>query len=144
MTHPLADLFKFDGRLGRMDYVYNLLIAALVGIMIALVAVIVAETIRAATDLNPMKTHAMLVFAPAFVFVIVAAMASLIRRWHDFGVSAWISVPLFVLMLGDNAGLTDVLIIGLPALIPSTPCENRYGSPPANGALSSSKPVPAE
>lgn len=103
MTHPLADLCKFNGRLGRMDYVHSLLITALVGIMIALVAVILAETVDAATDLNPMKTHAMFVFAPAFVFACVALMASQIRRWHDVGVSAWVSLPLFVLLLADGA-----------------------------------------
>lgn len=137
MSDTLAYLFSVKGRINRFDYLHCLFLGLLLALMAGLLAALVALIVASIADVPPGKIW----WADPLAYGAVPAvligggvwLTAMIRRWHDIGVSAWVAVLLFVLMLGTD---WDLLILILPALIPGNATANAYGPVPRSGGSS--------
>ena len=128
MSDTLAYLVSVKGRINRTDYVHCLFLGVLLALMVGLPAAFVSLVVASIVDLPPGKAWwvdpKVYALIPAFLIGGGVWLTAMIRRWHDIGVSAWLAILLFVLMLGTD---WDLLILLLPALIPGNAAGNAYG-----------------
>lgn len=108
-------LFGVNGRLGRVRY-----IAYSVGVNFLLLVVISILTAALRTAMGESGTiiGAILMFS-AYLFVLVYSVMLGIRRAHDFNVTGWLSVLIFV-------PLINLIFL----LVPGTQGANDFGAPP--------------
>ena len=130
MSDTLAYLFSVNGRINRFDYLHCLFLGLMLAVMSGLLAALVGLIVASIADVPPGKIWwadpMVYGLIPAFLIGGAVWLTAMIRRWHDIGVSAWIAIILFMLMLGTD---WDLLILALPALIPGNATDNAFGPP---------------
>lgn len=129
MRYSLTHLFSFDGRLRRLEFIQCIMMAFVCGLLVFAVLSPVAAGISGANMMDGISAFGIFGFAPAFLVVLVIWMSAFVRRWHDFGVTAWISVPVFVVFLTTDVWLFDVAAVLLSGLLPGVRGRNAYGAP---------------
>lgn len=130
MMSGLIHLFSFDGRLSRLEFIQCITMAFVCGLLVFAVLSPVAAGISGANMMDGIAAFGIFGFAPAFLVVLVIWMSAFVRRWHDFGVSAWICLPLFFLFLATDVWLFDAAAVLLSGLLPGARGRNAYGAPP--------------
>jgi uncharacterized membrane protein YhaH (DUF805 family) len=119
MSKPVAsDLFKFSGRRNRKSYLYFLLAAIAVQIVISVI-------MGAAGGLGgeEMSVGMLIVAVPVFIVITVMALAVGSQRCRDFGWTGWAMLLMLVPFIGPIFALAIIFI-------PGTQGENRYGPDP--------------
>lgn len=111
-------IFAVNGRIGRVRYLaYTFGINTLVFVIAALLAVVLRASLG---QIGGIIGGLLIILAYIFGFVFVIMQA--IRRSHDFNVTGWLSLLIFV-------PLVNLIFL----LIPGTEGENDYGAqPPPN------------
>lgn len=134
MSDTLAYLFSVNGRINRLDYLHCLFLGLLLALMAGLLAAFLGLIVASIADVPPGKVWWADPLAygalPAILIGGAVWLTAMIRRWHDIGAPAWISVPLFALMPVTD---WDLLILALPALIPGNVSGNAFGPVPQSG-----------
>jgi uncharacterized membrane protein YhaH (DUF805 family) len=121
----LGKLVSFDGRIGRGAFWGLLLVNAVIGVIIELIA-FKAGGIGAAIGI-------LLLLA-----LFVVSLATQIKRWHDRGKSGWWILISLVPVIG---GLWALIETGFLA---GTEGPNAYGLPSSGSPFADSTPVPTQ
>lgn len=108
-------LFGVSGRIGRVRYLaYSVGVNFLIMVVIALLS----GTMKTVMGSGGAIISVVLMFA-AYVFMFVYSIMLAIRRAHDFNVTGWLSVLIFV-------PLVNLLFM----FVPGTQGNNDFGAPP--------------
>jgi uncharacterized membrane protein YhaH (DUF805 family) len=118
MSKPVAsDLFKFSGRRNRKSYLYFLLAAIAVQIVISIIVGVggaAGETVAIGL---------LIVAVPIWIVLAVAALAVGSQRCRDFGWTGWAMLLVLIPFIGAIFALAIIFI-------PGNQGENRYGVDP--------------
>ena len=129
--NPLKLLWSFDGRIGRSAYAGGLLINLVVMSIAPLVVIYLEKNWAPSTLLEIKDFHLIPVLAVTALFS-WALVALTAKRFHDLGVTGWLSL----LLLVPGA---DVIMIIVLLVARGEDNDNRYGP----GAASTGETAPA-
>ncbi|WP_297734083.1 DUF805 domain-containing protein [uncultured Maricaulis sp.] len=130
MEMVLPHLFSLQGRVNRVEYVTGLLAAIPVGLAVGILFIGLAFLGGRLTGQNWIDAYPIWISIPGFLVVFASWGSFFVRRWHDFGMAIWVSVPLFGLMLFTQIAWLDGLVLVFSGLVPSVPTTNRFGETP--------------
>jgi len=122
LLKPWKRIGDFNGRAGRKEYWSAMIQLTLIFVVLIAFFVAAEETLP-----SPVVVLVMVVVLP--VFLVVGAVVSTsvaIRRIHDFDVTGWLVLTLYI----PYAGWIAAIVIGC---IPGTPSHNRWGPDPRGG-----------
>jgi len=125
-------LFSFEGRIGRAPYWYFVLATMLLfGVLFAFAGASLYGSLSAtAPGATPGSGAAGMLLPLACLALLWPSLAIAAKRWHDVDKSAWWILIALVPVVG---GLIALVFNGFVA---GTPSANRFGNPPASGAVS--------
>jgi uncharacterized membrane protein YhaH (DUF805 family) len=130
IKQTISETLNYGGRSKRSDYWYYL--------VFILLSIVIISTIVLFLGLTPEDPLFTQVSFFTGTLLIIPNIALTVRRAHDFGVTGWIAMPIFVIgFIGtyqetfgilDWAGLALSTVVGL---MPGHKGPNKYGAAPA-------------
>jgi uncharacterized membrane protein YhaH (DUF805 family) len=120
----------FSGRLGRLGYLMGVLYGlAFTAASAVLVAIIIALINQSSPDYAVTQTTAPSAqfvaigwFIAMMIFAIFINASLQIRRWHDLGLSGWMTLLSFF-------PFTSFIVLVVIFVVPGSASANRYGQP---------------
>lgn len=132
--------FSLQGRINRVDYFAAVTAYSAGAVVIAMIAGLITILVGPRLPETVGLPLGIAVFGGIALIVLVMATTLWVRRWHDVGISAVISIPAYMLIVLANPLLELVgaelpavfgLVLFVPLFIPGQAGENRFGPPPA-------------
>ena len=123
LLKPWRRIGDFHGRATRKEYWSAVIQLTLIFVVMMVLFVIAAEA-------APSPAVIVVMVALLLIFFVVGAVVSTgvaIRRSHDFDVTGWLVLTLYI----PYAGWIAMIVVGC---IPGTPGPNRWGNDPRGGS----------